>query len=126
MATIEFANEFVPQNLIDIPELGNFALEGINEKDGLYYYLLVKTSMGTSSIFSFGPIVPDVELLPENYSFTYQRIPFKDTKMKMIITKWLNDFKRKITTANVISEAEFIDNIKDIKLYINTYGNEVY
>lgn len=126
MTTIEFANEFVPQNLIDIAELGNFALEGINEKDGLYYYLLVKTSLGTSSIFSFGPVVPDVELLPENYSFTYQRTPFKDTKMKMIVTKWLNDFKRKISVANIISEDEFVNNIRDIKLYINMYGDEVY
>lgn len=126
MTSIEFDNEFVPQNIIDIPELGNFALEGINEKDGLYYYLLVKTSLGTSSIFTFGPIIPDVDLLPENYSFNYQRIPFKDTKMKMFVSKWLNDFKRKISIANIISEEDFISNIKDLKLYINTYSDEVY
>lgn len=126
MPVIEFANEFVPQNSIDISDIGNFALEGINEKDGFYYYLLVKTSLGTSSIFSFGPVIPDVELLPENYTFSYQRTSCKDVKIKMLVSKWLNDYKRKITTANIITEDEFKNNIKDFKLYIDMCGNERY
>ena len=40
----DFANELKATNFIDIDNIGNFALEAVNEDDGFYYYLLVKTS----------------------------------------------------------------------------------
>lgn len=126
MPLIEFANKYVPQNTIDIPELGNFALEAINEDDGFYYYLLIKTKLGTSSVVSFGPIIPDIKLLPDNYVASYQKIQFKDVKMKIFVDKWLNDTKKKITTASVITEDELLNNYRDIKTYIESYSEELY
>ena len=82
MATIEFNNEYLPQSLIEIPDIGNFALEAYNEKQGYFFYLMIKTMLGTATIVSYGPVVPQVTLLPESYSVNFSRVPFKDRKIK--------------------------------------------
>ena len=122
MPVIEFANEFVPQNLIDIPQLGNFALEAIDEENGFYYYFLMKTSLGTSVVFNFGPIIPDFDNLPDTYNVTYQKLSFNDKKMKLFVSKWLNDSKKKITAANLITQEELY---RDLKPYILNCDGEV-
>ena len=52
MPVFDFANERQPTNSIDIPDIGNFFLETIDEDNMFYYYLMVKTGLGTSSILS--------------------------------------------------------------------------
>lgn len=126
MPEFEFANEWKPTNSIDIDNIGNFCLEAIDEEDGFYYYLMVKTTLGTSTIISYGPVVPDVELLPDNYNINFQRLQFNDKKMNIWISKWLNDRMKKITGAYIIEEKIFKDNFKDILGYIENYSNEVY
>lgn len=122
----DFANELKATNFIDIDNIGNFALEAINEDDGFYYYLLVKTSLGTATVTHYGPIVPDINRLPDNYSVNFERLKFNDKKMMMWINKWLNDKNRHITAAYIIEENQFKENYKDIKEYIENYGDEVY
>ena len=104
MPIFDFANEWKPTNSIDIPDIGNFFLETIDEENMFYYYLMVKTCLGTSSILSYGPIVPDVELLPDKYSICFERIQFNDKKVMSWITKWLNDKNKKITAAYIVDE----------------------
>ena len=80
MSTFEFANEWVPTNSIDIPEIGNFYLEAIDEENLMYYYLMIKSSLGTASVMSYGPVVPDVQLLPDKYQVSFERLSFKEKK----------------------------------------------
>ena len=61
MLRVQFNNQYVPQNTLEIESVGNVCIEGIDMDDGLYYYLLIKTLMGTSSIFQYGPVVPDMK-----------------------------------------------------------------
>lgn len=126
MATFDFANELRPTNSIEIPEIGNFCLEAINEDDGLYYYLLVKTSLGTSSIMHYGPVVPDVNLIPSGYSTNFERQKFNDKKINLWISKWLNDKNKKITAAYIIDETKIFDNFRDLSSYMKNYSDEVY
>lgn len=126
MQTFDFANEWKATNSIDIDDIGNFSLEAINENDGFYYYLMVKTTLGTASIVSYGPIIPDVKLLPSGYNVNFERLNFNDKKMMMWINKWLNDRNKKITAAYIISDDDFKSNYVDIKEYIDNYSDEVF
>ena len=126
MLTIEFDNQYTPQNFIEIESVGNVCIEAINEDDGLYYYLLIKTSMGTTSIFEYGPIVPDIDKLFDSYVVSFNRMSYNEKKLNMFLNKWLNDKTKKITAAYVIDESKFLDNYKDITYTIKNYSKEVY
>lgn len=126
MATFEFANEWRPTNSIDIPEMGNFYLEAVNDDEGYYYYLMVKSALGTCSFMWYGPVIPDVGLLPNNYQVGYQRFQYAEQKVHMWITKWLNDKSKGITSAHLIEESKMFDEYRDIKRYMENYSDEVY
>lgn len=126
MPTFEFDNQFVPQNLINIPDTGNFCLEAIDEKNGFYHYLMIKASLGTASIVSFGPVVPDVKLLPDSYSAYFVRMPFKEEKIKKFISSWLNDKNKHINTASIVDEKILLNEYRDLKEYIESYSEEIY
>lgn len=126
MPNIKFDNQYVPQNEIDVESVGNVCIEAINENDGLFYYLLIKTSLGTSSIFEYGPVVPDIDKLYDIYNISFTRQPYNDKKLLLFISKWLNDRMKKITCASVIDENKFLDNYKDMCYIIKEYGTEVY
>lgn len=126
MPNIKFDNQYVPQNEIDIESVGNVCIEAANENDGLFYYLLIKTSLGTSSIFEYGPIVPDIDKIYDVYNVSFVREQYNDKKLLLFISKWLNDKTKKITYASVIDENKFLDNYKDICYIIKKYGKEIY
>lgn len=126
MPKFEFDNQYVPQNFIEIENIGNVCIEAINENDGLFYYLLIKTSLGTTSIFEYGPVIPDIDKLFDSYNVSFNREQYNEKKLKIFISKWLNDRMKKITAANIIEEKIFLDNYRDICYTIGNYGNEVY
>ena len=87
MPNVKFDSQYVPQNEIEIESVGNVCIEAANENDGLFYYLLIKTSLGTSSIFQYGPIVPDIDKLYNIYDVSFMRQPFNDKKLLLFISK---------------------------------------
>ena len=87
MPKFEFDNQYVPQNFIEIENIGNVCIEAINETDGLFYYLLIKTSLGTTSIFEYGPVIPDIDKLFDNYNVSFNREPYNEKKLRIFISK---------------------------------------
>lgn len=126
MSSFDFDKVWSANNFVDIEDIGNFYLEGINEKDGLYYYLMMKTELGTTSIMSYGPIVPDVQLIPDGYICSLNKIQFNEKKIRLWISKWLNDRQKKITGANLLSEDDFYLNFKHLDSYMKSYNEQIY
>ena len=126
MLRVQFNNQYVPQNTLELESVGNVCIEGINMDDGLHYYLLIRTSMGTSSIFQYGPIVPDMGKSYNYYNVSYNREQFNERKLGMFISKWINDKFKRISSARVIDENCFLDNYIDIPYIINNYGEGIY
>ena len=124
MPTLDFANELMPTNSIDIPEIGNFCLEAINDDDILYYYLMVKAELGTASIMWYGPVAPDIDLLPSVYTARFERYPVNDTKLIGWVKKWLNEKEKGITSANIIDQKQFMENFRDLKSYMEANNGE--
>ena len=114
-AQINFNLKLDFQNQLDIEDVGNIAIEGINEAAGFYYYLLVFTSLGKTHFISYGPIVPDCSILLTNFVFNYTSIKYNDRKIEKLIGQWLNDKTKGISAATITTNDIVVENCIDIK-----------
>lgn len=125
MATFEFNQQLMPQSLVDIDEIGQFALEASND-EGYFWYLIIRTSLGTATIACCGPVVPDVKLLPSGYSCYLSRMEYKEQKIEKFINTWLNDRSKALTQARIIEVDDAIDQFVDLGNYLRNFSDEVY
>ena len=90
---------------IDVTDIGNTALKcvsgGLNE-----YYIILKTIMGKVSILTFGPVCPDLEVLINDFSVSYKKIDYKETAIHKEVSKFINDFRKEITSVEEVTEYE--------------------
>lgn len=86
-STIGYNTQSVQIDSIYVEDIGNCALEAIDE-DGGFYYIAIKTVEGGTDVIQFGPVIPDMELLPKAYKASFDRMSYSDTKLKNIIQKW--------------------------------------
>lgn len=113
----EFDKETISNNLIDIEDLGNFALEATGFL-GEVYYLAVKSVSGMSHIFKYGPIIPDIEVLPAEVHCSYNMMDYNQKKLIGIINQFLNMPKAEIKSARLIEFDELLENCRNIAEYM--------
>lgn len=90
---------------IDVVDIGNTALRCIgNQLDE--YYMILKTIMGKVSIIKFGPIMPDLDVLLNDFEMSYKKIDYKENLISKEVNKFINDFKKEITQVEEITEYE--------------------
>lgn len=118
---VEFNNQWTPQSAIDIIDVSNCAVEWTNE-EGEYFYIFTKTSYGTITLIFYGPVIPDIQQLPNNYSCELRRMEYKPDKILREIQTYMNDKKRKITEAHEIDYTTAFDSFIDLKDYIASGG----
>ena len=90
---------------IDVVDIGNMALQCTNI-EGAMFYLLTKTIMGKTSILTFGPVCPDLEILLDGYTLSYKKIDYKESKIYNEVSKYINDFRKEINSIEEITEYE--------------------
>lgn len=117
----EFSDE------IDIEDIGNFSLHCMSPNRKLHWYYSVRTTLGTATVVSFGPVREDTELLPSGYSFNVKRLDFDEDKVFDDAIKFLNKGTRQKNIGIVlnISYEEFVNAIRDMQYYFSNYG-EIY
>lgn len=98
---------------IDVVDIGNTALRCVGSKLD-EYYIILKTIMGKVSIIKFGPVAPDIEMLLNDFTVSYKKIDYKETAIHKEVDKFINDFKKEITTVEEITEYEAWLNFPDI------------
>lgn len=101
----EFSIQKTFTDSVDIVDIGNTALRCIN-RNGDNYYIINKTTMGKTSILKFGPICPDLEILLSDFMVSYKKIDYKENLISREIDKFINDFKKEISTVEEITEYE--------------------
>ena len=101
----EFSVQKTFNESIDIVDMGNTALRCTNSQHD-DYYIIIKTIMGKTSILKFGPICPDLEVLLNDFSVSYKKIDYKENIIYREIDKFINDFKKEISTIEEITEYE--------------------
>lgn len=90
---------------IDVVDIGNAALKCVGSKLD-EYYIILKTVMGKVSILKFGPVCPDLEVLLNDFSVSYKKIDYKEMAIFKEVDKFINDFRKEITSVEEITEYE--------------------
>lgn len=104
----DYIQRVVVESQLDVPDIGQCVLKANNDISE-EFYLIVKTELGWTEVLEYGPCVPDLELLQMNYQITYNRFEYNQGKLERIIDKFLNNPKRLITQASVVSLADIYD-----------------
>lgn len=118
---VEFNNQWTPQSAIEVNEPSNCAIECIN-LDGEYFYIFTKTTYGTITLVFFGPVIPDIQQLPDGYSTQLKRMEYKPDKVLKEIQSYMNDKKRKISEASEVDPTTVFDYFINLKDYIEDGG----
>lgn len=121
----EFNQQLMPQSLVEVEEIGEFALEGWND-EGYYYYLIIKTILGTSIISTCGPVVPDIDILPAGFKITLDKTAYKEDKLIKNISYFLNDRSKALTYAQVITVDDALKQFRDLRSYLATLSEETF
>jgi hypothetical protein len=98
---------------IDIVDIGNTALKCISSKLD-EYYIILKTIMGKVSILTFGPVCADLDMLINDFSVSYKKIDYKEASIQKEVNKFINDFRKEITSVEEITEYEAWQAFPDI------------
>lgn len=118
MSQIDYFHTFSPQKAIEIKDIGNCAIEGVND-DGLYFYMVVTAVRGEATIATCGPVIPDLTELPDGYKSSLDRLKYNPRKLLGTIYKWLNGAKGK--KIKPISQAREITKVEALKQFRNIY-----
>ena len=102
---VEYSIQKTFTEMIDIVDAGNTALRCTNA-EMCNYYIILKTVMGKTHILKFGPVCPDLDLLIGDFEVEYKKMDYKETKIEKEIDKFINDFKKEITSVEEITEYE--------------------
>lgn len=122
--SFEFNQQLIPQSLVEVDEIGQFGLEAMND-DGFYYYMVVKTVLGSALVATCGPIIPDFMDIPNGFKISIETMPYKEDKLTKIINRFLNDGSKRLTQARTIELEEAIDQFRDVKDFISNYSGEL-
>jgi len=102
----------------------NFALQAIDE-DGLYYFLIVYTKLGNTTIIECGPMSYDEDIIPEIYNVKYRKIEVDESEIDKTIIKFLGRKKRlKSHTTNPFDESKNCKVVEVRQLSIDKALNE--
>ena len=98
---------------IDVVDIGNTALRCHGSKLD-FYYIILKTIMGKTSILKFGPVMPDIDVLFNDFTVSYKKIDYKENLIEKEVDKFINDYKKEITLVEEITEYEAWQDFPDV------------
>ena len=113
----EYFKQTVVNGNLDVDDIGNCAILATND-EGAQYVLVIDTSLGITRVFNYGPIIPDLDMLPKSVMCSFKRIQFSHTKIVKIIDEFLNNSFAHITTAIVVDKAEALETCRSIIDYM--------
>ena len=101
----DYLERVVVESQLEVENIGQCVIQANNDI-GEEFYLVIITELGWTEILEYGPIVPDLAILPATYNISYNRIEYSEGKLERIIDKFLNNPKRMITQAKVTTLEE--------------------
>ena len=99
---------------IDVVDIGNTALRCHGKKLD-FYYIILKTVMGKTHVIKFGPVMPDIDVLFNDFTVSYKKMDYKENLIEKEVDKFINDYKKEITLVEEITEYEAWLDFPDIK-----------
>ena len=112
---LEYLEQTAFTKSVDIVDEGNFALRCTSD-NGFEYYIVVKTEMGKTAILKFGPTLPDIGIMCEDFMMTYKKINYKENIIEKEASSLMNDARKRITQVEEITDYEAIENIPSVSV----------
>ena len=82
----EYDHMQVARSVLEVENIGQCALRATNSL-GEDYYLVIRTSLGKSYVFNYGPIIPDLEILPNRVFCSLERLDYNEAKLCKYIAR---------------------------------------
>lgn len=101
---------------LDIEDVGDCCIQACND-EGLFYYLLIESTLGWTKILEYGPAAPDFDELPKAVNCNFSRIEFDEKKIFKRIDEFLNNRFRNITQAQLVDRSILFEDCKSILDY---------
>ena len=102
---------------LQIDNIGQCAIQANNDS-GEFWYLVVKTRLGSSRVFSYGPLAKGVDFLHKSTKMSFKRIEYDEGKIEKEIKGFLNNPFADITQAMEISPEEALAECKSFIEYM--------
>lgn len=118
MTNFSYFKEVVVNANLEIDDIGNCCIKTFTDT-GYYSILIIKTVMGESTIFTYGPLLVDFESLPKEVNCNITRIEYNPKKIYAIIDKFINS--KDITQAMEIENP--LSALKDCRSLISYMEN---
>lgn len=112
--TFDFFKVVSSLDSINIDDIGNVCLVCSND-ESLQWYLRIKTDLGWCEVEQFGPLKIDSNRLDMSFVLSYQPFEFSEHRLIKTIKDFLNNDKREITCAEIITPEEFTSRLEGIE-----------
>lgn len=116
-SSFDYKISTVVEKQLEVDSIGECSIIAVDNV-GKEYYLIIHTGYGMTQIIEYGPIIPDIEELPNYVSYTYKMIEYDEYKLEKIIDAFLNNSKRAIESAEVISFEQAKESIRNMVDFI--------
>ena len=112
---MNFPYLFVKQNLdsIEIENIGNFSIQ-LNNDLGETWYIVIYTTLGWTTVHTFGPLSLEDNTLLYNFQYNYEYQEYNDQKLVKKIDKFINDPKKVITQIFFVDKDETLERLKHL------------
>ena len=100
---------------LQIDDIGNCAIRGEGTfRDGRFtfagdYNMIIKTIMGKTTFIKWGPLMPDLDNLPNSFKLEVKTAAYKEATVAKEIQSFINDGFKGIQAAVEILPEEAID-----------------
>lgn len=113
----EYFKQTIAMAALEVEDVGNVCIVANTDLNECIY-LIIKTTLGTTNIVTYGPIIPGSNILEKECSCTFKRINFNQGKIIEVIKNFLNPLRKVITQAQIIDIEEACKNCINIIDYI--------
>lgn len=100
--TFEYLQRIIVDSQLEVEDIGQCCILGRTDM-GEENYLMIRTELGWTEVIQCGPFIPHLGILPDYININYTRFEFNQNKIVKLIDKFLNDGRRGITQAEVVS-----------------------
>lgn len=116
---LEYNSQEVFTMALKIEDMGNVAIRCVNDKSE-EYYIATRTMSGKTGILKFGPVIPDLPMIPNGFELSYKKIDYNEPKITKELNLLVNDPKKLITTATEITLDDMESAMPILKYYFGS------
>ena len=114
--TFEYLYTIRAEDTIEIEDIGQCCIQAFNDL-GYYWYLIIETELGRSTVKYMGPFHADDDLMNnfnKGFRFDYSITDYKESRLSNVIDTFINDPKKNISQVLLVDNEAAFDDLSKI------------